>query len=107
VSVLAEVRAERARQDATWGQQDHPDATRGAFYGDYGIISESDARERCDVAAKDGMCTFAHILIEEVAEAIDAALIDGGTHDQDLRKELVQVAAVAVSWIEAIDRRTT
>lgn len=44
------------------------------------------------------------ILAEEVGEAAEAAL----ENDQgrgELREELVQTAAVAVAWIEAIDRR--
>ena len=42
------------------------------------------------------------ILMEEVAEAHDEAR-DGNT--EAARIELVQVAAVAVAWIECIDRR--
>lgn len=40
-----------------------------------------------------------HILDEEVAEAL------AETDPERLRAELVQVAAVAVQWIEALDRR--
>lgn len=48
------------------------------------------------------------ILVEEVGEAATALMhVEGGgsTHDtkRDLRKELIQVAAVAVAWVEAID----
>lgn len=43
------------------------------------------------------------ILMEEVGEAAKAGLDDG---DDRMREELVQVAAVAVAFIEAIDRRT-
>ena len=49
------------------------------------------------------------ILIEEVGEAATAILHKqkiGSVTDpeQDLRKELIQVAAVAVAWIERLDR---
>jgi hypothetical protein len=37
--------------------------------------------------------------MEEVGEALQA------DNDADLRAELVQVAAVAMAWIDAIDRR--
>lgn len=116
--VLCEIDAERTRQDAKWGEQNHPDVSRALTDGEggcsvldmaawYGVPTPSAAREDCDISAKEGRCTWAHILVEEVAEAIEAATleqqdaIDAGA----LRKELVQVAAVAVSWIEAIDRR--
>lgn len=47
------------------------------------------------------------ILSEEVGEVAEASLghFDGRGVDADaLRRELVQVAAVAVAWIEALDR---
>lgn len=47
-----------------------------------------------------GTGTWSDILVEELTEAIEA------DNDEDLRAELVQVAAVAVQWIAAIDRRT-
>ena len=47
-------------------------------------------------------------LVEEVGEAAEAVLERDGyigkPKGTDLRKELVQVAAVAVAWIEALDR---
>ena len=65
-----------------------------------GILqSEKAAKEACDGAHKSGRLTHAHILNEEFYEAMAA-----GTSD-DLRDELVQVAAVAVKWIQCIDRR--
>jgi len=42
------------------------------------------------------------ILTEEVGETAEAMLDLSQT---DIRAELVQVAAVAVAWIESIDRR--
>ena len=42
------------------------------------------------------------ILGEEFGEACEAALMEV---DTELRKELIQVAAVAVNWIESIDSR--
>ena len=109
LGVLDEVAAERQRQDACWGQQNHPsfptplygipayDAEARALY--YGVPEESDAKWMCEERFGIGEGTYGDIFIEEVAEAIGAA-------DEDrLREELVQCAAVAVAWIEAIDRR--
>ncbi|MGW2721383.1 hypothetical protein [Streptomyces sp. NPDC001492] len=95
--VLQEVLAERIQQDAKWGEQNHPDGT--------GISPEQrkladNARAMCQQVFAEGCGDWAHVLFEEVREALaesDAA---------KLRAELVQVGAVAVAWIECIDRRT-
>jgi hypothetical protein len=93
--VLDEVFAERTRQDERFGEQNHPDGTGGL--GDNHMATAS--RYACDEATKAGRLTFRHILYEEMWEAF------AETDPEKLRAELVQVAAVAVSWIEAIDRR--
>jgi hypothetical protein len=77
---LLDVAQERTKQNVKWGQQNHDDLMWTAILG------------------------------EEVGEACQEVLTEvwgkenGGGHG-DLREELVQVAAVAVAWIEAIDRR--
>lgn len=76
--VLAEIEFERDRQDQQWGDQSHhPDTT------------------------------WLAILTEELGECAQAVLHDqfGGKAAGTLRDELVQVAAVAVAWIEAVDKR--
>lgn len=95
--VLAEVEAERTRQDAKWGQQDHPFKRDGKRYDV--TLGSRQARYRCDKRFGEKKGSFADILLEEVYEAIDAL------DDHEARKELVQVAAVAVAAIQAIDRR--
>ena len=92
--VLNDIRAERARQDAKWGEQNHPDGTGRS--GDP-LVAEV-VKADCDRAARNGMLTYRHILDEEVAEAF------AERDPAKLRAELVQVAAVAVAWIEKIDR---
>jgi hypothetical protein len=92
--VLGEVEQERARQDLKWGEQNHPNGT-GA---DYEELADA-ARAQCDSAARLGAVTWRHILLEEVCEA------SAEEDDDNLREELIQVAAVCVAWVEAIDRR--
>lgn len=105
-AVLAEVWLERGRQDAKWGQQNHPSGTRddARMLGDVSLPTWGTvcyrARNLTDLRAKTGRVTFLDILLEEVAEAFSE------DDDRRVRAELVQVAAVAVEWIEAIDRRT-
>jgi hypothetical protein len=96
--VLNEVYAERQRQDAKWGDQTwRENGTSKIFERECAI-----ARWQCNTAEKDyGGASWRQILKEEVYEAFA---------EQDvvkLREELVQCAAVAVAWIEAIDRRTS
>lgn len=68
---------ERNRQDARFGQQDHDDLTWGS------LLAEE---------------------LGEVHKAVNDYMFKGAPH-REVREELVQVAAVAVAWIEAIDRR--
>lgn len=65
----------------------------------YTIAHEDAAKESCERAFAEGRGTWAHILVEEVAEAL------GAPTEVDLREELVQVAAVAIQWVRCIDRR--
>ncbi|MFE7236120.1 hypothetical protein ACFVAF_37010 [Streptomyces sp. NPDC057596] len=95
-SVLAEVRAERARQDARWGEQNHPDGT-GLPIFQHSVRRYRDTAERNAAA---GVLAWRDVLLEEVHEVL------AESDPAELRAELVQVAAVAAAWAEAIDRRT-
>ena len=100
--VIAEVCAERARNRARWGEQNYPSSASLGGPGAcllYGIPTERAAKETVARATKDGCLTWADVLLEEFAEAVAA------TDDVARRGELVQVAAVALAWIECIDRR--
>lgn len=97
VSILREVRQERARQDAKWGPiQTIPDFSPGIetmrlFYaGDLETAREVNEGPKA---------SFESVLLEEVFEAM---MEDDPVA---LRAELLQVAAVAVKWVEHIDRR--
>lgn len=94
--VLAEVLQERYRQNVKWGEQNHPDGTGGRLLQ----LIAATARTDCQIAAHDGELTWRHILREEVQEAF------AEEDETALRAELIQVAAVAEQWVEALDRRT-
>lgn len=104
--VLTEVAQERAAQEAKWGQQNHPNGTGPYVLGDvltngghrYAVGLARWAKARTDLLAESGRCTYEAILTEEWAEAL------AESDPTRLRAELVQVAAVAVAWIEKIDR---
>ncbi len=108
-----DVLAERERQDFKWGEQNHPIVGKAARRGfttpkkeceRLGILGADEARERCDRAHRDGEGTYTHIIIEEVAEAIEAGVEHGEASDES-REEWVQVAAVALAIVECIDRK--
>ena len=73
-----DVLAERERQEAKWGEQNHDPEI------------------------------YLAILLEEVGEASECALHRrfGGPEAANYREELVQVAAVALAMIECEDRRS-
>lgn len=95
IEILKELLDERQRQDAKHGFRDWPDGTGRMGHKDLCEL----AKYECECAFNAGHGTWAHILSEEQAEVFaeqDPLLIRG---------ELVQLAAVCVAWIEAIDIR--
>lgn len=74
--IIEEIKAERERHEIKWGQQNH-----------------------------DGPL-YLTILMEEVGEVAHAILEArfGSNKPEEIRKELIQVAAVAIAMIEAYDR---
>ncbi|MEV5140344.1 hypothetical protein AB0K71_05955 [Streptomyces syringium] len=106
--IAAEIDEERARQDARFGEQNHPnmsgDAERQCDARD---MFEEWAQKYRDINAghfdprdTDRRLDWTGILLEEVYETLAEA------DPARIRAELVQVAAVACAWIAAIDRRT-
>lgn len=114
-TVERQIREERVAQDVKWGEQNHPDydphdipevvrneyAFRAERWKDINAVR---AEYGCEVAHRDpsAECTaWDGILLEEVYEAL------AEKDPAKRRSELIQVAAVAQAWIEAIDRRVT
>jgi hypothetical protein len=109
---VADVLTERVRQEMRWGEQNHPIVSLDAQRGYVGpeieaarllMPSAAMARNKCNREHKACRGTYAHILVEEVAELIEAAAIHGDASDE-ARAEAVQVAAVALAIVERIDR---
>lgn len=101
--IYSEIAAERTRQDEKWGEQNHPDGTGPevpwTFYPHKAKLLADAFRAETKHKASLGTVTWLDILLEEVAEGF--AEEDPGK----LRAELIQVAAVCVEWVAAIDRR--
>ena len=108
-SLLDDIERERHRQEQKFPGQvlpaspaqlwPHFDELRAARHLE--IPSEARAKQLCDTAAKRGHLTHGEVLSEEHSEAQAAA---ARKDPVALREELVQVAAVAIRWIQAIDR---
>lgn len=99
-TVLSDVKNERLRQDEKWGDQHHPDLSTDRLHGPANYEFMANRWKAINSArVHEGCIAWDGILLEEVYEA----LAEEG-HEK-LRAELVQVAAVAVAWIEDIDSR--
>lgn len=100
--ILKEIEKERARQDSKWGEQHHPDQCdypTPEYKQEYYSLEAESYKMHNDWSAKRGKTTWDDILLEEVYEALS---------EPDPKKkieELIQVAAVAVVWIEDLMSR--
>jgi NTP pyrophosphatase (non-canonical NTP hydrolase) len=75
--------AERARQDAKWGEQNHDPFVYGAILGEeFGEFMQAALKARFE----------------------SPSAFEGVGYMQDMRREAVQVAAVALAIVEALDR---
>ena len=114
-ALLQAVADEQARQVEKWGEQNHPDISlylpkdtdpeRVAQSSDriresYARSAEDTKRTNDRIVEADQILGWDTILLEEVYEALEEA------DPEKLIVELIQVAAVALSYVEAIERRT-
>lgn len=95
IATLWEVAEERARQDVKWGEQNHPDGTGDPLWTALADV----VRMVCDQTHQNSTGTWMTILLEELCEAL------AESDPAKLRAELIQLCAVGVAWVEAIDRR--
>jgi len=100
--VLVEVRQERDAQNERWGEQNHPSGGGRAPEKAYAYYAQraADWKAINDARVANGTLGFDSILLEEVYEAL------AEEDPAKRRAELIQVAAVAVCEVEAIDRRS-
>jgi len=114
-AIAAEIAAERTAQDERFGRQDHPDLDPRDIDAVTRHLYAFRARRWQEINAERAQLTTSWrcpseqaphvhtawdgVLLEEVYEAL------AESDPERLRAELVQVAAVAVAWIQAIDRR--
>lgn len=86
-----DIEAERVRQDAKWGEQNHgPHRWLAILMEEVGEAAE---------AMLESSVGAGRLMGDEV----EAVQLDGT--EKAMREELVHSAAVLVAWIECIDRR--
>lgn len=102
IRVLDQVFDERLRQVARYGHNEHLQDGTGPESEWLQPISsrsadniQSQFRQEYELhEAMEGMPTWMHLIREEIAEAFEAE------DDEALCRELIQVAALCVSWVE-------
>lgn len=107
-AVLSDVKAERARQFAAYGtNEDLEDGTGpdvrwldGSFSLPATQIQEEFRTDYEKYEARNGKPTWMHLVREEIAESF------AETDPKLLRAELIQAAALCVSWVEKLDARS-
>lgn len=97
---------EQMRQLNRWGKQKHPDYTEYTLLPPCPQVivspTSSSAKSFCDRKAASGNISWSDILIEEVLGALEEAK---SGNIENLRVELIQVAAVCCSWADEISER--
>ncbi len=101
LDVFEAVIIERARQDAKFGTQNHPDTHPSASLSD-ALEAERLAKEMCSSGFANGSLSWSDILLEEVMESHTAGV--QGNYAA-LESELIQVMAVCLAQLECIERR--
>lgn len=96
--VLAQIYAERKRQEQLWGEQNHP--LLNASNLSKVFAGRAEAWKECNQdRVRQGDLSWDGILLEEIYEAL------AERNPMAMRAELVQAAAVIVNMIECIDRQ--
>lgn len=112
-AIFVLIDAERKRQTAKWGEQDHPMlrlAARRAFVS-YDTAANTvmlptaeRARKMCEHEHKNGDGTYVSIALEEFAEFFEACYFHGELSDKAY-DELIQTTAVFVQMAETLKRK--
>lgn len=98
-NTLFDVMQERRNQDAKWGDQNHQNTRPLILADDFTQLQLENVRGVFQFNYDKGAISWADILLEEVAEVLEAS---EGSSNEDLYDELVQVTAVALQWAEKV-----
>ena len=98
--ILEEIRAECQRQKNKFGEQNHRMVALDHYADQYRAMAQSVKKYNDKLtASEERKIAWDSILLEEVWEAL------GETEPEKQRKEMIQVAAVAVAIVECLERK--
>lgn len=107
--VVADVLLERSEMLDRWGDPTYPSVVEISPSGDrelgeiqtgvYGLPPAREARAATEASRGAGTLTWGRIATQSLADAVAA------TDEVDRRAQIVQLAAVALAWVEDLDRR--
>jgi hypothetical protein len=97
--ILASIAVERTRQELKWGVQDLPDRPRGHIERNPAVWHAEANRLKNSAEDFPVDISWQNVLLEEVYEAL------AETEPDKIIGELVQCAAVIVSWVENLAAR--
>ena len=103
-ALLAQVGQEMDRQLERWGEQNHPSSYGYDVLDSVAYPTADDAKFLCDsitTGVEEGVLSWTDIFLEEVLEAREEAMLGDM---EKLKEELIQCAAVALSWVQSIER---
>lgn len=93
---LNDVKKERLNQFKKWGEQNFPNFV---VKSNWGFLTPSTAQKRCEERTELGTVSMMDIFYEELCEMV--YVLDD---PDELEKELIQVVAVGVQWLEKLRR---
>lgn len=96
--IMVEVISEMRRQREKWGEQNH-----GDYYWN-GILME-EVGEASKVMIENSIRSYVGAVTVDADGPCKVNVVVDRPSNGALRAELIQVAAVALSWIECMDRR--
>lgn len=111
LGVVSDVLVARSDMLSSWGDPSYPSVVRISEpppyvldlgerqTGVYGLPTARQARDLTEASRGVGSLTWGRIAVQALSDAIAAP------DDAARRREVVQLAAVALAWIEDIDRR--
>jgi hypothetical protein len=111
--ILIDIAAECGRQDAKCGANVEavPSLGRNAVVSGretpagFWVLAEEDAKALEQRERARGNESFVATAIEGLSETVTASLLDRNDDGEALEKEVLQLAAVMVKWLQAIRRR--
>lgn len=97
-NIINKIVEERNRQESLWKEQNHRSVDGYIPAIHYNIPTMEEAKLLCECRNKEGTITWTDICLEEFCEIVEAP------NDENRKEELIQLAALCISWYQSIER---